>query len=157
MNTDLIFFNSIMFIETDFLNNWTIPSQYTCDGDWLFPTLVIKDISETAKSLALIVDDPDAPVGNRDHYLMANIPVSGTTLSMTTELENSSIVWMNSRGHTNRGGPCAPNGTHRYFFKVYALDSILDLQKWFLKHELLDLIDKHLVQKTEIVWLYAKK
>ena len=110
-------------ISSVFSNNETIPKKYTCDGDDINPELAIKGVPEEAKSLVLIMDDPDAPVGTWDHWIVFNIPV-------TAKIEENSIPGtegVNSFRRQSYGGPCPPSGTHRYFFKFYALDTELDL------------------------------
>jgi Raf kinase inhibitor-like YbhB/YbcL family protein len=100
-----------------------IPARYTCDGANINSPLDIKDIPEEAKCLALIADDPDAPIGTWVHWVVWNIPV-------THHIKKSKIhgtEGINDFQKHHYGGPCPPSGTHRYFFKVYALDALLDL------------------------------
>lgn len=117
----------IMIVSSSvFSEGSLIPSKYSCDGEDKNPELTIKDIPEGTKFLALIVDDPDAPGGTWTHWTVWNIPVTGNEMKLE---ENSvpGVQGTNDFGKLNYGGPCPPSGTHRYFFKVYALDSELDL------------------------------
>jgi Raf kinase inhibitor-like YbhB/YbcL family protein len=106
-----------------FGQNQKIPRKYTCDGDDVNPPLKIEQLPSGAKSLALIIDDPDAPNGTWDHWVVWNI-------HSTDKIEENAVPGTegtNSFGKHSYGGPCPPSGTHRYFFKVYALDAELKL------------------------------
>lgn len=109
-----------------FQENAFIPSKYTCDGENINPPLVISDVSADAKSLALIVDDPDAPVGTFVHWLVWNIPPRVGEIKEGS-LPEGSIQGTNDFGKKEYGGPCPPSGTHRYFFRLYALNQELNL------------------------------
>lgn len=100
-----------------------IPIQYTCDGENINPPLLIESIPEGTKSLAIMIADPDAPMGTFIHWTAWNIPVSG----QIRENEVPGVEGLNDFGRHHYGGPCPPSGTHRYYFKVYALSSLLDL------------------------------
>src|SRR5262245_16092617 len=102
-----------------------IPSRYTCEGDNVNPPLTINNIPPGTKSLALIVDDPDAPSGTFIHWLIWNISPVDVILENTAP----GVEGTNSFGADHYKGPCPPTGTHRYFFKVYALDKMLDVEK----------------------------
>ena len=106
-----------------FKENEMIPVKYTCDGINVSPPLNIEHIPEEAKCLALIVDDPDAPIGTWVHWVIWNIPVT----HHIKENEVHGTEGINDFQQHHYGGPCPPSGTHRYFFKVYALDALLDL------------------------------
>lgn len=147
----------IMQIQAPRENNAYIPARYTCDANDEVPNLTIKDIPQNTKTLALIVDDPDAPVGNRDHYLLANIPIEGNETGIKLGTQLDAIVGKNSRGRNDRGWPCPPNGVHRYFFKIYALDQTLDIKKWFTKEHLLKAMDGHIITQTELIGLYQRQ
>lgn len=143
-------------ILADREHNWQIPSKYTCDGDDEFPTLTLKNVPTNAKSLALIVDDPDAPVWVRDHYIIANLPNLGTEFDITTDLEWKATLGRNGRWDTRRWWPCPPNWEHRYFFKIYALDTKLVLKKWFRKSELLKSMEGHVIWTGELIGNYKR-
>ena len=105
-----------------FKNNEMIPSKYTCQGEDINPELEIKNIPDGTKSLVLIVDDPDAPMGTWVHWVVFNIP---NTVEKIKENSMPGVGGINNFGKLNYGGPCPPSGTHRYFFKLYALDTLL--------------------------------
>jgi Raf kinase inhibitor-like YbhB/YbcL family protein len=136
-----------------FENEEMIPSQYTCEGDDINPPLTIGDIPEGTKSLAVIMEDPDAPNGTFDHWLAWNIPVA----AKIDENSKPGVAGKNGFGKTGYGGPCPPTGTHRYFFRVYALDAELDLKEGAEKKLLLEEIDNHLLAMGEIMAKYEKK
>ncbi len=146
-----------MKIITDFTDNGLIPSQYTCDGEGRFPTLTIEDIPANTQSLALIVDDPDVPGWTRDHLLLANIPVEGVRWIISSATFATAIVWQNSRWELARWGPCPPHGTHRYFFKVYALSTYLELSSGFSKERLYELMSGKINAQAQLVGLYKRQ
>ena len=106
-----------------FRENGMIPSEFTCEGRNVNPELNISDIPKDAKSLAIIVDDPDAPSGSFCHWVVWNIPVT----HCIHKQENHGATGMNDYGHHKYDGPCPPSGIHRYYFKIYALDCTLDI------------------------------
>jgi len=144
-------------IIADRVDNGYIPARYTCDAKSEFPPLTIHNIHADVRSLVLIVDDPDASGGTRDHYLLANIPFVGENVKITQATEKNAVVGKNSRGKTTRWAPCPPNGVHRYFFKIYALDQVLDIQVWFTKAELLEAMAGHIINQMELIGLYQRK
>jgi hypothetical protein len=107
--------------------------------------------------LALIIDDPDAPGGTRDHYLLADIPPSWENAKITQATQTQATIGKNSRGKTARGWPCPPNGVHRYFFKLFALDASLDLNQGFSKGELLAAMKWKILASVELIGLYQRK
>ena len=134
----------------NFKNNELIPKKFTCEGDDINPTLVIEDIPAGTKSLALIVDDPDAR--GWVHWVVYDIPV-------VTRIEENSIPGtqgMNDFGKKDYGGPCPPSGTHRYFFKIYALDKELGLGGRVDKAALENAMKGHIVDKAELIGLYKR-
>ena len=146
-----------MKITTDFLNNGSIPIQHTCDGEGIFPRLIIEDIPMGTKSLVLIVDDPDAPSGVRDHILLANIPSSESDiLVVSQDTFDLWILWQNSRWEQAWWAPCPPSWTHRYVFKIYALSENLEISSWFSKERLLELMWGRLLDQAKIVGLYQR-
>ena len=136
-----------------FEHNQMISKKFTCQGNDVNPELNIAGIPAGAKSLALIVDDPDAPMGTWVHWVVFNIPPSDVKIK-----ENSipGIQGYNDFGRNNYGGPCPPSGTHRYFFKLYALDTELDLKEGVKKQELEKAMEGHILVKTELIGLYKK-
>lgn len=144
-----------MKITADFEHNANIPSKYTCDGDDLAPILTVSTIPEGAKELVLIVDDPDAPMGTFVHWLVYNLPANTTTID-AKNLPKASKQGMTDFGRVGWGGPCPPSGTHRYFFKLYALDSHLELAQGATKSQLEHAIKAHIIEKTELIGLYKR-
>ena len=145
-----------MKIESDvFSNNDTIPTLYTCDGGGIRPSLKISDAPEEAKSLALIVDDPDAPNGDFAHWVIWNIDPK------TYVIENDNLPLGATEGYTslNRPGwvaPCPPSGIHHYNFKLYALDVVLSMPKSSNKADLILAMDKHIIDGAALVGLYGR-
>ena len=137
-----------------FTHNGNIPSEFTCDGSDLSPPLAISDIPANAKSLALICDDPDAPVGTWDHWVVFNIPASTKEIPKGTDLNG--VAGKNGWGRTGYGGPCPPSGTHRYFFKLFALDSILNIPAGSNKKQIEAAMQSHTIAKAELVGLYKR-
>lgn len=137
----------------EFANNGFIPQKFTCEGEDINPPLVMESIPALTRRLALIIDDPDAPVGTFIHWVVYNIPV-------ISRIEENSIPGkqgINDFRRRNYGGPCPPSGTHRYFFKVYALDERLELAEGINKAGLEKAMEGHLLAKTELIGLYRKK
>ena len=137
-----------------FSHNGSIPSEYTCDGSDLSPPLSISDVPSNAKSLALISDDPDAPVGTWDHWVVFNIPP--LTKEIPKGKEPSGIAGKNSWGRTGYCGPCPPSVTHRYFFKLYDLDTILNLPAGSSKKQVETAMQGHILAKAELMGLYKR-
>ena len=136
-----------------FENNKPIPKKYSCDGEEVNPPLTVEGIPKEAKTLALIVDDPDAPRGTFDHWVVWNIPPTGAIA------ENSvpGTEGVNSAGQYAYVGMCPPSGTHRYFFKVYALDVKLELKpEQAKKKDLEKAMQGHIVAKGELIGLYRR-
>jgi Raf kinase inhibitor-like YbhB/YbcL family protein len=136
----------------EFKNNQKIPPKYTCSGEDVNPQLNITDIPEETKSLVLIVDDPDAPMGDWVHWIVWNIPP-------TNKIEEKSVPGVegiNDFGKHSYGGPCPPSGTHRYFFKVYALDTQLNLRVHSRKKDLEYAMTGHILAQGKLVGLYKR-
>lgn len=138
-----------------------IPKHYTCEDANVSPPVRFSDIPEGTQSLALVCDDPDAatdpdgPGVTFDHWAVANIPPHTTELEEAAR-ENSFTVGNNSAGH-GYTGPCPPNGVHRYFFRLYALDEELALETGFSKNELLEAMTSHVIEEAELIGLYEKQ
>lgn len=144
---------STKLTATEFKNNELMPKKFTCEGDDINPALVIEGVPSNTKSLALIMDDPDAPMGTWVHWVVFNIPV-------INRIEENSIPGRqgsNNSGRNDYHGPCPPSGTHRYFFKIYALDKELDLAIGASKGELEKAIPGHILDKAELIGLYKKE
>lgn len=133
-----------------FQRDGNIPSRYTCDGDEINPPLEIEQIPEGTQSLAIIAEDPDAPKGTFDHWIVWNIPPGRHILENT----NPGISGTNGAGKTGYHGPCPPEGTHRYYFHVYALDTALDLPAGSSKKELQTAMQAHILAEGSLMGLY---
>lgn len=146
--------------STAFEHEGTIPVKYSCKGQDVSPPLKWEGAPEGTKSFVLVNDDPDAPVGVWDHWILFNIPASVTELPedipTRPELADGSRHGRNSWGRYDYGGPCPPSGTHRYFFKLYALDTVLDLKPGATKKEILKAIETHTIAKAELMGKFKK-
>ena len=136
-----------------FENNKPIPVKYTCDGANINPPLTIEDVPEETKALVLIVDDPDAPMGTFNHWVVWNIPPTTRKIEENTVPGTEGIS--TSRKHAY-GGPCPPYGTHRYFFKVYALDTQLDLKSNSSKRDVEKAMKGYILAEGELMGLYSR-
>jgi hypothetical protein len=145
--------NQLEVRSTAFTQGGTIPPKYTCEGENVNPPLEIRGYPSHTKSLAVIVEDPDAPRGVYDHWIVWNIHPG----DRITENSKPGIVGKNSFGNTNYGGPCPPSGSHRYFFKVYALDTELDIQAGSDKKTLQEAMKEHVLSSGELMALYQKR
>lgn len=141
-----------------FENNETLPSKYTCDGENINPPLSISGTPENAKSLVLISDDPDAPAGTWTHWTVWNIDPKTAEVSENSVPANS-VEGTTSFDETGYGSPCPPKGTgtHRYVFKIYAIDKLLDLPTSLKAEELYKTIEPSIIDKAEIIGLYSRQ
>lgn len=135
-----------------FRSNEMIPVTYTCDGENISPPLDIKNIPGETKCLVLIVEDPDAPSGTWVHWLVWNIPVT----HHVRENEVHGMEGINDFLQHQYRGPCPPSGTHRYFFKVYALSALLDLPAKARKIQVEKAMSEYIIGFGEFVGLYKK-
>lgn len=135
-----------------------IPIKYTCDGDDISPPLVWSDIPENTASFVLINDDPDAPVGTWDHWILFNLEGKTTELAENVDLSKLAGVQLgrNSWRRNDYGGPCPPYGTHRYFFKLYALDRKLDLPAGSSKQDIEKAMAGHILAEAELLGRYKR-
>ena len=136
-----------------FQDHALIPQRFTCQGENVNPELAIDGIPDGTLSLALIVDDPDAPMGTWVHWVVYDIPV-------THKISEHSVPGkqgMNSFRKQDYGGPCPPSGTHRYFFKLYALDQKLNMPEGENARTLDKAMEGHILEKAELVGLYKKQ
>ena len=142
-----------------FAPNTPIPDRYTCNGSDLNPPLEIVGIPPGTKSLALIVDDPDAPdpAAPRvvwEHWVLWHIDPSTTSLEPGA-VPTGAVQGTNSWGRTGYGGPCPPVGTHRYFFKLYALDTSLALSTASIKADVEAAMQGHILGRADLIGLYG--
>lgn len=144
-----------MKLTSVFKNGERIPAEFTCDGEDTSPDFYVSEVPKEAKSLALIADDPDAPVGLFVHWVLYNIPPNTDKFS-AQDLPNGVIEGTTDFGRIGYGGPCPPSGTHRYFFKLYAIDKILDLPSGVTKRKLEEEIRGHIIEKAELMGVYSR-
>jgi Raf kinase inhibitor-like YbhB/YbcL family protein len=136
-----------------FGHNEPIPRKYTCQGDDVSPELIVEDVPAGAQSLVLIVDDPDAPGKTFDHWVVYDIPV----ISRIEEGSIPGTQGVNDFRRGDYGGPCPPSGTHRYFFKLYALDETLGLPEGLGKGDVQNAMQSHILAEAELIGLYEKR
>lgn len=133
-----------------------IPAKYTCDGDNVNPPLVFEDIPEQAKSLVLIMDDPDAPDKTWVHWILYNISPNIEFINENSK-PGTALVGLNDFEKNDYGGPCPPSGTHRYFFKLYALSEKLeDMPEFTDKDMLIEAMNTLVIESAELIGLYSK-
>jgi Raf kinase inhibitor-like YbhB/YbcL family protein len=141
---------------TAFSERRPIPERFTADGKNINPSLSISGVPREAKSLALIVDDPDAPMGTWNHWLVWNIK-PGTTVIKEDSAPAGAAIGRNDAGTAKYVGPSPPRGTHRYYFRLYALDQTLDLPAGSFRPALEDAMQNHIVAKAELLGRYARE
>ena len=139
-----------------FTHNGMIPPEYTCDGTDGNPPLTFRNVPAKSRSLALIVDDPDAPRGTWVHWVVWNIG-HDTTEIPANSVPRGALQGTNDFGKQSYGGPCPPSGMHRYFFKLYALDISLALKTGATKVQLEEAMKGHILEKVELLGLYRRR
>jgi Raf kinase inhibitor-like YbhB/YbcL family protein len=139
-----------------FTEGGKIPDKYTCNGENVLPPLTIVNVPQNAKSLAIIVDDPDAPGGTWTHLLVWNISPDKLQIVEGDSLEGA-IFGTNDFGDTNYGGPCPPSGTHRYFFRVYALNKVLDIPQGSSRIVFENAIRERAISQSFTMGTYTRK
>ncbi len=145
----------IKVASTSFPTNGTIPKEYTCDGQNINPKLMIENVPINASSLVLIVDDPDSPSGIFTHWLVWNIDPKIKEIKVNN-IPKDAQTGENDFGRVGYGGPCPNQGTHRYFFRVYALDTVLNLPPGAKRSELTSSIAGHIIDKGELMGKYSR-
>jgi Raf kinase inhibitor-like YbhB/YbcL family protein len=143
-----------------FDHNGQIPSLYTCDGENISPPLSIQHVPSEAKSLVLLVDDPDVPASIRkdqmwDHWVLYNIPPETSTIAEGAV--SRGIEGKNTEGQLGYQGPCPPDREHRYFFKLYALDTQLSLPPGASKKEVEKAMQGHILAESVLLGKYKRK
>ena len=137
-----------------------IPVRFTCDGADISPELVWESIPEECQTLAIICDDPDAPMGTWVHWIIYNIPadLGGLEAEIPADdiLPSGAVQGNNSWSRVGYGGPCPPGGTHRYFFKIYALDTKLDIGPGATKSHLKDAMEGHILAQGQLMGRYSR-
>jgi Raf kinase inhibitor-like YbhB/YbcL family protein len=143
-----------------FLQGDPIPEVYSCDGENTSPGLTWTSPPAGTRSFGLIFDDPDAPGGTWVHWVLFNLPAETRSLPEAVgpdpTLANGAVHGSNSWNSIGYGGPCPPGGEHRYFFKLYALDSVLDLELGATKEQLLDAMEGYIVAEAELMGTYSR-
>jgi Raf kinase inhibitor-like YbhB/YbcL family protein len=153
---------SFEITSTAFKNKENIPEKYTCDGENNSPPLSWKSLPKNTKSLVLIVDDPDAPDPRNPrttwvHWVVYDINPTLKGLNENVVLIKNGVQGINDFKEVSYGGPCPPIGKHRYFFKLYALDTRLNLSEGKSKKEIKKAMKDHILEKVELIGLYRKK
>jgi Raf kinase inhibitor-like YbhB/YbcL family protein len=151
---------AIKVTSTAFSEGQMIPKQYTCDGEDISPPITWSGVPDGAKSIALICDDPDAPMGTWVHWVLFNVSPKTEGLaegvSSSKTLENGGNHGTNDFRKFGYGGPCPPGGTHRYYFKVYALDTLLDLDPGITKADLVKAMKGHILAEGQLMGRYKR-
>lgn len=140
----------------------SIPTRYTCDGDNISPPLSWQVMPDGTQSLALICDDPDAPSGTFSHWVLYNLPAGTQSLPENypsgEQPAPGGMQGPNDFGHVEYGGPCPPGGPpHHYHFRLYALDSKLNLSPGATRDQVLGTIEPHVLEQTELVGIYQRQ
>jgi len=148
--------SSISITSPSFHAGGDIPAKFTCNGTNVSPELQISSVPNEAKSLVLIVDDPDAPRGLFTHWIVWNIDPK-TTRMAENSAPTAGVQGINDFGKRNYGGPCPPSGTHRYFFKIFALDTKLELKPGARRAELDAAMRGHILAQGELMGRYSHK
>lgn len=137
-----------------------IPNKYTCDGQDISPPLSWGDLPDSTASIALVCDDPDAPMGTWVHWVLFDLPPDTQRLPeyipAVENLENGSRHGINDWGKLGYGGPCPPGGTHRYYFKIYALDKLINIPVGNTKAQLLKAMEGHILAEGELMGRYKR-
>lgn len=139
-----------------FTNNETIPVKYTCDGEGINPPLAFSDVSGQAESLALIVDDPDAPGNTFTHWVVFHIPTTINTIDENS-LPEGAIAGINSANTSGYTSPCPPTGSHRYVFTLYSLDTIVNGDEHMTKQQLMAKMEGHILGTTQLTGIYKRQ
>lgn len=147
---------ALQLTSSAFIESGSIPSQYTCDGDNISPPLSWQGVPEGTKSLALIVDDPDAPSKTWVHWVVYNIPET-VHEALEGQPPKKSLQGTNDFHDMGYGGPCPPSGSHRYFFKLYALRSTLTLAPGATKQQVEQAMEGHILEKTALMGVYQRR
>src|SRR6266581_1480345 len=142
-------------MSSAFQQGGNIPSKFTCDGANTSPPLQISDVPSEAKGLVLIVDDPDAPSGLFTHWAVWNISPQTSTIGEGSTPKG--VQGTNDFGRSGYGGPCPPSGTHRYYFKIFALDRELDLPAVARRGQLDAAMKGHVIAQDELMGRYSRK
>jgi hypothetical protein len=153
---------SLELTSDAFTNGQSIPAKYACTGKDISPALAWNEPPAGTQSFALIMDDPDAPGGTWVHWVLFNIPADTRDLSEDLPITGKNVdpnaiyVGNNSWGKAGYGGPCPPSGTHRYYFKLYALDRTIDLLPGATRQQVLKEMEGHILAQAELMGTFSK-
>ncbi len=147
--------NPMQITSSEFLDNKLIPAKYTCDGEGVNPSLSFANVPKQAVTLALVVDDPDAPKGTWVHWLVWNV-VPTTESIAENSVPQGAIQGQGSSGQNVYGSPCPPSGQHRYFFKLFALDTKLTIPSYSSSIDLEKAMEGHIISQAQLIGLYQK-
>jgi Raf kinase inhibitor-like YbhB/YbcL family protein len=148
--------NDMKLLSPDFSDGGNIPERFTCEGMDVSPTLTIDGVSKETKSLVLVVDDPDAPGGNFTHWLMWNVAPNLTEI-VGNKPPPQAVQGVNDFGKNKYSGPCPPPGIHRYYFKLYALDTTLNLPPKSKRKAVDSAMKGHIIAEATLMGRYARK
>jgi len=157
--------DDLTFTSCPFESGASIPTEYTCEGEDVSPPLAWSGVPDAAESVALIVDDPDAPGQTFTHWVLVNLPPTQTQLVRDVDLQHhlgtaepAPVEGANGFGGTGYGGPCPPpgDGPHRYFFRLYALDTVLDVGPGASKQQVTDAMNGHVLAETDYMGTYER-
>ena len=151
---------AITITSTVFTEGSMVPQEYTCDGEDISPPLAWSGVPDGTKSLALICDDPDAPMGTWVHWVLFNIPAHIMELPAKIPpekiIQNGAKHGINDFRKFGYGGPCPPGGTHRYYFKLYALDTEINVETGITKAQLLKAMEGHILAEGQLMGRYSR-
>jgi len=153
---EVIQIGNLKLTSSSFQENEEIPDKHTCRGENVNPLLNFSDVSEGTKSFVLIVDDPDASLGTWVHWVVWNIPAETRKIEENS-VPQGALQGVNDFGDNKYGGPCPPFGTHRYIFKLYALDTMLDLDENSGKRDVEAAMQGHILAQTKLIGLSSKE
>jgi Raf kinase inhibitor-like YbhB/YbcL family protein len=148
--------DDMKLLSPDFSDGGNIPERFTCEGKDVSPTLTIDGVPKETRSLVLIVDDPDAPGGNFTHWLMWNIMPNLTEI-VANKPPAQAVQGVNDFGKSKYSGPCPPHGVHRYYFRLYALDTSVALPPKSRRNVLDSTIKGHIIGQATLMGTYARK
>ena len=153
---------SLELTSDAFISGQSIPAKYACTGRNISPALTWNEPPSGTQSFALIVDDPDAPMGTWVHWVLFNIPATARSLQEDLPVTGKNVdpnaiyVGKNSSGNIGYDGPCPPSGTHRYFFKLYALDTVISLLPGATKEQVRKEMEGHTLAQGELIGTFSK-
>lgn len=138
-----------------------IPARFTCDADDISPPLAWRAVPEATQSFALVCDDPDAPMGTWVHWVYYDIPAGTSSLPagvpVMADPDSGGTQGRNDFGQLGYGGPCPPGGTHRYFFRLYAVDCVLSLDPGATRQDLQNTLEGHVLAEAELMGTYRRR